>query len=70
MKNCKGMKFKWDPEYGEGEVAFGHDFNQASPAMQADVIYDWIADLELRLESAINRYHSELTRASHANRTR
>jgi len=51
-----------DLEDGEGEAIIRHKFKELSPLMRADIIKDWMSQLELLSSEALSDFEAEMNR--------
>lgn len=58
MRDIKGLRIEW--ECGEGEVKLTAEFARQNGLFRADVIKDWIGDLETLYSEALEDFEVEL----------
>lgn len=60
MKNIKGLRISIDS--GEGEVVLPPDFQNSNPLFRADVLGDWLSDIQSAYNDAVMDMGAEFTK--------
>jgi|TARA_Y100000310_G_scaffold202006_2_gene202095 hypothetical protein len=54
------LTLRADLDSGEGDVPLTSKFDKLSPLMKADLLKDWIGELEVLYEEALYDFNSEM----------
>lgn len=56
--------FKWRLDDGEGSIGNLEEFRKFDPLLRADLLKDWIGDLNVEYEKALEEFHTKLSQSS------